>query len=368
MINLSFSHKNNNNTDSNDGNFSNANYQQEYNPEHSLLTVKRVINKSLLASETLITHVIGRLYISYESSPQFEYTNFEGIVCLVINRKTSMLLLQIYDLLDIKKEFEIELYGNIAQGYHVISETFHSIEYPTFFLGINFVTISFAELFKDSLKIHSLILDAEKNQFCFKEKANDTEMQIKIGLAEDLIQFHYNTHNGDLVYEISKEAIHYMERMGVEVTKMDSEYENVRGEMRFRKIEGRVNKSDFGEENYNKMISLMNDFAYNNNGEIKEKEEKEIDELLIINKVNKTFKTAKTEDKKTFHKETKEQLHQNNTSAEQESKKPNLPRRRTGNTDFNSIMMPKNKNSDLNMKHEKVLALRAQDVSESISK
>lgn len=322
--------ENNTNTNSNQAN---SYYQQESNSEDVLLKVKGVISKTLSIFETLISQVIGRLYISYDSSPLFEYTNLEGIICLVINRKSSILLLQIYDLLDIKKEFEIELYQNIYEGYHVMTDTFHSIEYPTFFLGINFATIPFASLFKDSLFVHSMILDSDKNQFCYKQEIKDPQRQLKIGLIEDLVQLNFNRHNGDLIYDISKEATNYMEKMGVGVAKMNTEYENIRGEIRFRKLEGKVNKSEVAEVNLNKMISLMSEFANQN----KEEEREEIEELSLLNKVNKKYKTEKNIGKTIFQKENDEKNHH----KVEETERKDYPKRRTEKTNFNALMMPK---------------------------
>ena len=40
----------------------------------------------------------------------FQYTGLEGILCVMINRLLSNLYLLVYDILDFKKQFEIEYY------------------------------------------------------------------------------------------------------------------------------------------------------------------------------------------------------------------------------------------------------------------
>ena len=90
--------------------------------------------------------------ISYDYNSGFQNTGLEGILCVVINRVFSCLILQIFDVMDFKKQFEVELYTNIAlnKGYEILSEKFHTIEYPTFCLGINFYTKKKAEEIKNN--------------------------------------------------------------------------------------------------------------------------------------------------------------------------------------------------------------------------
>ena len=64
--------------------------------------------------------------------------NKEGILCVIINRKKSCLFLQLFDLIEFKKVFEIELYANIIEGFNAKNLFFHTIEFPGFFLGISY--------------------------------------------------------------------------------------------------------------------------------------------------------------------------------------------------------------------------------------
>ena len=64
--------------------------------------------------------------------------NKEGILCVIVNRKKSCLFLQLFDLIEFKKVFEIELYANIIEGFNAKNLFFHTIEFPGFFLGISY--------------------------------------------------------------------------------------------------------------------------------------------------------------------------------------------------------------------------------------
>ena len=116
----------------------------------------------------------------------FEYTGLEGILCIMINRLSSNLYLKIYDILDFKKQFEIELYTNILfnKGYEVMSEKFHTIEFPTFptfCLGINFYTIKKADEIKNIILNYSKALNSTLF-YQYKKKNHDTFKQKKTKL------------------------------------------------------------------------------------------------------------------------------------------------------------------------------------------
>ena len=65
----------------------------------------------------------------------------EGILCVIVNRKKSCLFLKLFDLIEFKKVFEIELYANIIDGYNAKDLFFHTIEFPGFFLGISYAQL-----------------------------------------------------------------------------------------------------------------------------------------------------------------------------------------------------------------------------------
>ena len=125
----------------------------EFNDKEIKTKLELILEKKFLPTETLLNYCKCQLYISYDYLRDYEYTGLEGILCILVNRIYSNLYLQIYDVMDFKKQFEIELYTNILlnKGYEIASEKFHTIEFPTFCIGINFYTKKKAEEIKNIL-------------------------------------------------------------------------------------------------------------------------------------------------------------------------------------------------------------------------
>jgi hypothetical protein len=111
---------------------------------------------------------IARIYIAYEDSENFEFTNLEGYLCLVINRQYSCFFLNLYGFANYKKEFEIELYTNIDKGYSILNDNFHCIEYPSFFLGINYSSKINAEKMRNSVFYNSILPNAQVSLFSLR--------------------------------------------------------------------------------------------------------------------------------------------------------------------------------------------------------
>ena len=100
--------------------------------------IKLCINTILPLHQSLIEFSTTKLSIGTFSSKQFHQLSKEGILCLVIDRLSNTLFLQLYDIIEFQKMFEIKLYLNIYDGYTVVNPYFHYIEFPYFHLGISF--------------------------------------------------------------------------------------------------------------------------------------------------------------------------------------------------------------------------------------
>ena len=135
---------------------------EEFEDKEIKTKLEIVLEKKFTPTQTMLSYCKCQLFISYENMTGFEYTGLEGILCVVINRLLSNLYLQIYDIMDFKKQFEIEIYTNIFlnKGYEVMTPKFHSIEFPTFCLGLNFYTIKKANEIKDIILNFSKALNS----------------------------------------------------------------------------------------------------------------------------------------------------------------------------------------------------------------
>ena len=247
----------------------------------------------------------------------FEYTGLEGILCVMINRLLSNLYLQIYDILDFKKQFEIELYTNILlnKGYEVMSEKFHAIEFPTFCLGINFYTIKKAEEIKNIILNYSKALNSslfyqyeKKNHDTFKQKKlfdyisdpkkflnyNDKKKKIskdinnqleynnlnnddsnyletmfgninkklnyKISSNEQMLSFSIDKEANEVTFDTSKGANRFLEQNNIEISDINEEYEKMK-----EKVKSKIKNNKFISNKTKKSIQE----------EIKDKENRE---------------------------------------------------------------------------------------------
>ena len=247
----------------------------------------------------------------------FEYTGLEGILCIMINRLLSNLYLQIYDILDFKKQFEIELYTNILlnKGYEVMSEKFHTIEFPTFCLGINFYTIKKAEEIKNIILNYSKALNSslfyqyeKKNHDTFKQKklfdyisdpkaglnyydkkkktSKDVNNQLeynnlnnddsnyletmfgninkklnyKISSNEQMLSFSIDKEANEVTFDTSKGANRFLEQNNIEISDINEEYEKMK-----EKVKSKIKNNKFISNKTKKSIQE----------EIKDKENRE---------------------------------------------------------------------------------------------
>ena len=247
--------------------------------------IRLIISKYLPYTQTILKITQAEIYISKGQNLEFKLV-MKGILCLVISRTLSNLYIQMYDMFDFKKQFEIELYTNIEYGMEQLEETFYSIEYPTFFLGINFASEYMGKEIKNLIILHSTVLNSKSNQFSYeKNPINRKTIPIKIEKIEPLINFSYNSDINEIIYDISRGANRFLESYNISMADLNYEYEVVRNLIKFEpnqqiKKNFKTDKDILDKE---KIEKIMN--------EIKKLEGDRIgDELEIIKKKNKINK------------------------------------------------------------------------------
>ena len=247
--------------------------------------IRLIISKYLPYTQTILKITQAEIYISKGQNLEFKLV-MKGILCLVISRTLSNLYIQMYDMFDFKKQFEIELYTNIEYGMEQLEETFYSIEYPTFFLGINFASEYMGKEIKNLILLHSTVLNSKSNQFSYeKNPINRKLVPIKIEKIEPLINFSYNSDINEIIYDVSRGANRFLESYNISMADLNYEYEVVRNLIKFEpnqqiKKNFKTDKDILDKE---KIEKIMN--------EIKKLEGDRIgDELEIIKKKNKINK------------------------------------------------------------------------------
>lgn len=141
-------------------------------------TIRQSINKKLDFHVNPLEYAIVKLYINYQNSKVWENTNLEGYLVLVNDSYFQSLKLQIFDFINFNKEFEIELYANIEDGYAIQKDAFHSLEFPSFFLGLNFSDKSQAEKFRNKIFMYSKLKNLDKYFACYiNDQDKENSMQ-----------------------------------------------------------------------------------------------------------------------------------------------------------------------------------------------
>ena len=292
-------------------------YREEFEDKEMQTKLEILLEKKFTPTQTMLSYCKCQLYISYDNMTGFEYTGLEGILCIMINRLLSNLYLQIYDILDFKKQFEIELYTNILlnKGYEVMSEKFHTIEFPTFCLGINFYTIKKAEEIKNIILNYSKALNSslfyqyeKKNHDTFKQKklfdyisdpkaglnyydkkkktSKDVNNQLeynnlnnddsnyletmfgninkklnyKISSNEQMLSFSIDKEANEVTFDTSKGANRFLEQNNIEISDINEEYEKMK-----EKVKSKIKNNKFISNKTKKSIQE----------EIKDKENRE---------------------------------------------------------------------------------------------
>ena len=248
--------------------------------------IRLIISKYLPYTQTILKLCQANLYISKGQNLEYNLV-MNGILCLTISRTLSNLYIQMYDIYDFKKQFEIELYLNVEFGLEQLEETFYSIEYPTFFLGINFANEYIGKEIKNLIILYSTVLNSKYHQFSYeKNPINRKSFSIKIEKIEPLINFSYNSDINEVIYDISRGANRFLESYNISMADLNYEYEVVRNLVKVEPVNQNIKKSLKTNKDIldkEKIEKIMN--------EIKKLEGDRIgDELEIIKKKNKVNK------------------------------------------------------------------------------
>ena len=303
--------------------------KEEFEDKEVKTKLEVVLDKKFTPTQTMLSYCKCQLFISYDNMTGFQYTGLEGILCIMINRLLSNLYLQIYDIMDFKKQFEIELYTNILlnKGYEVMNPKFHTIEFPTFCLGINFYTIKKAEEIKNIILNYSKALNSslfyqyeKKNHDTFKQKKlfdyisdpkkvlnyNDKKkktittkelnypvdynhmnnennsnyfesilgninkkLNYKISSNELMLSFCIDKEANEVIFDTSKGANRFLEQNNIEISDINDEYEKMK-----EKVKSNVKNNKFVTNKTKKSIQE----------DIKDKENKE-KIIEIINQI-----------------------------------------------------------------------------------
>ena len=295
---------------------------EEFEDKEMQTKLEIILEKKYTPTQTLLSYCKCQLFISYENMTGFEYTGLEGILCVVINRLLSNMYLQIYDIMDFKKQFEIELYTNILlnKGYQVMSKKFHTIEFPTFCLGFNFYSTKKAEEIKNIIlnynkvlnsslfyqyervnhdtfkqkKLFSYISDPKKNinyndkkkksnkdgnNQLDNNKENDSNyleniissinkrVNYSISSSEMMLSFYIDKESNEVTFDTSKGANRFLEQNNIEISEINEEYEKMKEKIKTKAknsklVTNRRKKSIQEEmkdkENKEKIMEILN--------------------------------------------------------------------------------------------------------------
>ena len=219
---------------------------EEFEDKELKTKLELVLEKKFSPTESMLSYCKCQLYISYDYNSGFQNTGLEGILCVVINRVFSCLILQIFDVMDFKKQLEVELYTNIAlnKGYEILSEKFHTIEYPTFCLGINFYTKKKAEEIKNIILNYNKALNS--SLFYMYEKKNHGSFQ-----NQKLFDYILNP----------KKYIYNNEENEKKIIGDDIKNNQVKNKAKtiiYNKNKDNENNNDYFEQIFNKTIKKLN--------------------------------------------------------------------------------------------------------------
>lgn len=219
---------------------------EEFEDKEIKTKLELVLEKKFSPTETMLSYCKCQLFISYDNLTGFEYTGLEGILCVLVNRIFSNLYLQIYDIMDFKKQFDIELYTNIAlnKGYEQLTEKFHTIEFPTFCLGLNFYTKRKAEEIKNIILNYSKALNC--SLFYVYEKENHGSFRNK-KVFDYILNPKKFMENNEEKKKISND---------INAKKVNNKTKtNINNN---NKINDSTNKGDYLEQIFNKTIKKLN--------------------------------------------------------------------------------------------------------------
>ena len=159
--------------------------------ESNIRKIKNCLTTIIPKEESIIEFATVKLSIYTPNEKRFLPFLNEGILSVTINRNNYCLYLQLYELIEFKKVFEIELYTNISEGYTVFNHFFHSIEFPGFFLGISFAIPYVSEMSLRGDLIQKAIISTSKF--------------ISINLSDYIFYYKFDSKK---IYNTSKKKLH----------------------------------------------------------------------------------------------------------------------------------------------------------------
>jgi hypothetical protein len=141
-------------------------------------------------------------------------------------------------LINYNKEFEIELYTNIDNGYIVINELFHAIEFENFHLGINFANKIAGEKIKNTILHNSIILNSNVSLYKLnslneleikKQRTNNrSDLIVEILNTKQVTQFEISSDGSNIVLIINQDEF---EKMGIYSNNYESHYKKVKNSL-----------------------------------------------------------------------------------------------------------------------------------------
>jgi hypothetical protein len=208
--------------------------------------LKTILKSKISDYLSIIEFSYVKIYISYIKSDSsqiqesFDYTNLEGCLCLVINRKLSCLFLQLYDYIHYNKQLELELYSNIDKGYSILNDNFHCIEFPSFFIGINFSSKISAEKMKNTIFYTSIISNLDNSLYHLRNSAESSSkkddktliekisnlLQGKLENVTNIVNCGISRQDNTLIYNVNKEEFEKnIESQGIHLGDLNMHFE-----------------------------------------------------------------------------------------------------------------------------------------------
>ena len=259
--------------------------------EANVKKVKKCLMKKIKLEESILECATVDLSIcSPQTGRIFRSLGKEGILCVIVDRNKSCLYLKLYDLIEFKMVFAIELYTNIADGYTVVDNHFHTIEFPGFFLGLSFPILNNPNVANRSSLIQKTIISTSKfisiklseyiylHKFDCNKKLGKKGIRIRVGSDPNLsfskgsknIKINNIAENNDKISNESKD--------NNSINKID--HENNIDQNNSKEINNKDN------ENNNKADNVSEGQEHKNNEKIKENNNEINNNNLDENKIN----------------------------------------------------------------------------------
>jgi hypothetical protein len=237
--------------------------------------MKKILKSRVESHCSLIEFAIARIYICYDEEEDFQFTNLEGCLCLMVNREHSCLFLQLYDYSQLEKHFEIEIYTNIEKGYSVLHDYFHSIEYQSFSIGLNFSNKTSAQKMKNSIFYNSIMLNFNITQLKLARLGNDKKKDetvaeaikkelennhtlkyiIKFSRDQDLLKVNYEVSESDFNTSIAPLQV-FLKNVDIHKEKLEASLKSDQREIGIKNITTELEPTKFIQYDLNKRTSL----------------------------------------------------------------------------------------------------------------